>query len=38
MAPFAAMLDSAYGSTSHTMALEQLRQRIDQPELTPSAR
>lgn len=37
MAPFAAMLDSAYGSTSHTMALEQLRQRIDHPELTPSA-
>ena len=37
MAPFAAMLDSAYGSTSHTMALEQLRRRIDHPELTPSA-
>ena len=37
MAPFAAMLDSAYGTTSHTMALEQLRRRIDHPELTPSA-
>jgi glutamate--cysteine ligase len=38
MAPFAAMLDSAYGGSGHTQALQQLRQRIDQPELTPSAR
>jgi len=37
MAPFAAMLDGAYGSTDHIQALQQLRQRIDHPELTPSA-
>ncbi len=37
MAPFAAMLDSAYGGQRHHQALQTLRQRIDQPELTPSA-
>ncbi len=37
MAPFAAMLDSAFGGTHHAQALQDLRQRIDQPELTPSA-
>lgn len=37
MAPFAAMLDAAFGGAHHAQALAQLRQRIDQPELTPSA-
>ena len=37
MAPFAAMLDSAYSSARYTTALRDLRQRIDHPELTPSA-
>jgi len=37
MAPFAAMLDSAYGSGCYALALQHLSQRIDQPELTPSA-
>jgi glutamate--cysteine ligase len=37
MTPFATMLDGAYGGSGHSLALRQLRQRIDQPELTPSA-
>jgi len=37
MAPFAAMLDSAYNSRRYAAALHDLRQRIDRPELTPSA-
>ena len=37
MAPFAEMLDTAYGGTRHAGALDLLRQRIDNPELTPSA-
>lgn len=37
MAPFADMLDAAYGGSSYQQALQSLRQRIDQPELTPSA-
>src|SRR5450830_192267 len=37
MAPFAAMLDAAYGGQQYNVALLNLRQRIDQPELTPSA-
>ena len=37
MAPFAAMLDSAYGGVRYTETMALLRQRIDQPELTPSA-
>ncbi|APW45335.1 glutamate--cysteine ligase [Rhodoferax antarcticus] len=37
MAPFAAMLDTAYGGQRCHQALLTLRQRIDQPELTPSA-
>ncbi|MEO7939964.1 MAG: glutamate--cysteine ligase, partial [Burkholderiaceae bacterium] len=37
MAPFAAMLDSAYGGTRHSSAMRLLRQRIDDPDLTPSA-
>jgi len=37
MAPFADMLDAAYGGSRYQHALATLRQRIDQPELTPSA-
>jgi glutamate--cysteine ligase len=37
MAPFAEMLDSAYGGCQYQQATQSLRQRIDQPELTPSA-
>ena len=37
MAPFAAMLDTAYGGTRHSSAMQMLRQRIDDPDLTPSA-
>ncbi|MBB1074860.1 glutamate--cysteine ligase [Rhodoferax sp. 4810] len=37
MAPFADMLDAAYGGQQYHLALLNLRQRIDQPELTPSA-
>ncbi|MDD2926446.1 glutamate--cysteine ligase, partial [Rhodoferax sp.] len=37
MAPFAEMLDNAYGGRSYQQTLQDLRQRIDQPELTPSA-
>ena len=37
MAPFADMLDSAYGGHNFTGAMQALRARIDQPELTPSA-
>ena len=37
MLPFAEMLDSAYSGTQYTDTLRLLRQRIDHPELTPSA-
>jgi len=37
MAPFADMLDAAYGGSRYQQALASLRQRIDRPELTPSA-
>ena len=37
MAPFAAMLDSAYGGKSYQAAMQELRLRIDEPERTPSA-
>jgi len=37
MAPFAAMLDSAYGGQAYAQTMQKLRLRIDQPELTPSA-
>jgi glutamate--cysteine ligase len=37
MAPFAALLDDAYGSDVYSQVLNGLRQRIDNPELTPSA-
>jgi len=37
MAPFAEMLDSAYGSTRYASTMASLRQRIDDPDLTPSA-
>ncbi len=37
MAPFAAMLDAAYGGQHYHATLQALRQRIDQPDLTPSA-
>ncbi len=37
MAPFAAMLDTAYGGAAYAQAMQTLCQRIDQPELTPSA-
>lgn len=38
MAPFASMLDAAYGGRSYQGAMHDLRTRIDQPELTPSAK
>ncbi|MCM2340126.1 glutamate--cysteine ligase [Rhodoferax sp.] len=37
MAPFAAMLDTAYGGQRYQQAMQDLRTRIDQPERTPSA-
>ena len=37
MAPFASMLDSAWGTTRYSSAMRSLRQRIDDPETTPSA-
>jgi len=37
MAPFAEMLDTAYGSSRHSGAMRLLRQRIDNPDQTPSA-
>ena len=37
MAPFAQMLDTAYGGERYAMALYTLRQRIDHPDLCPSA-
>ena len=37
MAPFAEMLDTAYGGTRYTSSMAMLRQRIDNPDLTPSA-
>lgn len=37
MEPFAAMLDAAYGGQQYHTTLLNLRQRIDRPELTPSA-
>jgi glutamate--cysteine ligase len=38
MAPFADMLDSAYGGTRYVSTLADLRTRIDHPDTTPSAR
>ena len=37
MAPFAEMLDAAYGGDHYAKVMQQLRQRIDDPDLTPSA-
>ncbi len=37
MQPFAAMLDAAYGGDSYASTLQSLRERIDHPEITPSA-
>jgi glutamate--cysteine ligase len=37
MAPFAAMLDTAYGGQRYQDAMRELRLRIDEPERTPSA-
>lgn len=37
MAPFAAMLDAAYGGQQYQAAMQALRMRIDEPERTPSA-
>lgn len=37
MLPFAEMLDTAYSGTGYADTLRQLRERIDHPELTPSA-
>ena len=37
MAPFAEMLDTAYGGTRYANAMDLLRKRIDDPDLTPSA-
>jgi glutamate--cysteine ligase len=37
MQPFAEMLDTAYGGTRYATTMQGLRQRIDQPDTTPSA-
>ncbi len=37
MAPFAEMLDAAYGGDNYAKTMATLRQRIDNPDLTPSA-
>ncbi len=37
MTPFADMLDAAYGGTRYANTLQRLRERIDQPDSTPSA-
>ena len=37
MAPFAAILDTAYGGQTYAETMQALRRRIDQPESTPSA-
>jgi glutamate--cysteine ligase len=37
MAPFAAMLDSAWATSRFSSTMQTLRQRIDNPESTPSA-
>jgi glutamate--cysteine ligase len=37
MAPFAEMLDTAYGDNRYRNAMDLLRKRIDDPDLTPSA-
>ena len=37
MAPFAEMLDAAYGGARYAQAMALLRQRIDNPDLCPSA-
>ena len=37
MQPFAEMLDAAYGGRRYTSTMQGLRQRIDQPDSTPSA-
>jgi glutamate--cysteine ligase len=37
MAPFAEMLDAAYGGTRYVSTMALMRQRIDHPDLTPSA-
>jgi glutamate--cysteine ligase len=37
MAPFAEMLDTAYGGNNYATTMATLRQRIDNPDLTPSA-
>lgn len=37
MQPFAEMLDTAYGGTTYAATMQRLRQRIDQPDTTPSA-
>ena len=37
MQPFAEMLDSAYGDGRYSATMRDLRQRIDQPDSTPSA-
>ncbi len=38
MEPFAEMLDLAYGGAHYRQTMKQLRDRINHPELTPSAR
>ena len=37
MQPFAEMLDAAYGGERYSATMRTLRQRIDQPDSTPSA-
>jgi glutamate--cysteine ligase len=37
MQPFAEMLDAAYGGRRHATVLQNLRERIDHPDATPSA-
>lgn len=38
MAPIAELLDNAHGSDDYSATLDEMRQRLDRPELTPSAR
>jgi glutamate--cysteine ligase len=37
MAPFAEMLDAAYGGRRYVSTMQSLRRRIDEPDSTPSA-
>ncbi len=38
MQPFVEMLDAAYGGNTYAATMKSLRERVDRPDLTPSAR